>query len=136
MAQTTDSLVIDVSVNSNDVIKFFEVLSDKLNQLLGQAQQTGEKLDALGDSFDGINEVSSSLNEAGQNAKKTSKDLDNLGESGKKAGKDVSNASKGASKSLSQLYSTARRVFAAIKSYAAPLSAMFGANLMFTNFIE
>ena len=136
MAQTTDSLVIDVSVNSNDVIKFFEVLSDKLNQLLGQAQQTGEKLDALGDSFDGINEVSSSLNEAGQNAKKTSKDLDNLGESGKKAGKDVSNASKGASKSLSQLDSTARRVFAAIKSYAAPLAAMFGANLMFTNFIE
>ena len=71
MAQTTDSLVIDVSVNSNDVIKFFEVLSDKLNQLLGHAQQTGEKLDALGDSSDGINEVSSSLNEAGQNAKKT-----------------------------------------------------------------
>lgn len=136
MAQTTDSLVIDVSVNSNDVIKFFEVLSDKLNQLLGHAQQTGEKLDALGDSSDGINEVSSSLNEAGQNAKKTSKDLDNLGESGKKAGKDVSNASKGASKSLSQLDSTARRVFAAIKSYAAPLAAMFGAKLMFTNFIE
>ena len=44
MAKTTDSLVIDVSVNSNDVIKFFEVLSDKLNQLLGYAQSAGEKL--------------------------------------------------------------------------------------------
>ena len=38
MAQKTDSLVIDVSVNSNDVVKFFELMSEKLNQLLGFAQ--------------------------------------------------------------------------------------------------
>ena len=78
MAQKTDSLVIDVSVNSNDVVKFFELMSEKLNQLLGFAQEAGEKLDALGEGSDGIKEVSSSINEAGQNAKKTSKDLGNL----------------------------------------------------------
>lgn len=136
MAKTTDSLVIDVSVNSNDVIKFFEVLSDKLNQLLGYAQSAGEKLDALGEGSDGIKEVSGALNETAQNAKKTSKDLENVGTSGKKAGKDVSKASKDASKSLSQLDSVAKRVFTAIKSYAAPLAAMFGAKFMFGNYID
>ena len=49
MAQKTDSLVIDVSVNSNDVVKFFELMSEKLNQLLGFAQEAGAKLDALGE---------------------------------------------------------------------------------------
>lgn len=136
MAQKTDSLVIDVSVNSNDVVKFFELMSEKLNQLLGFAQEAGAKLDALGEGSDGIKEVSSSINEAGQNAKKTSKDLENVGTSGKKAGKDVSKASKDASKSLSQLDSVAKRVFAAIKSYAAPLAAMFGAKFMFGNFLD
>lgn len=136
MAKTTDSLVIDVSVNSNDVIKFFEVLSDKLNQLLGYAQSAGEKLDALGEGSDGIKEVSGALNETAQNAKKTSKDLENVGTSGKKAGKDVSKASKDASKSLSQLDSVAKRVFTAVKSYAAPLAAMFGAKFMFGNYID
>lgn len=87
MAQKTDSLVIDVSVNSNDVVKFFELMSEKLNQLLGFAQEAGAKLDALGEGSDGIKEVSSSINEAGQNAKKTSKDLENVGTSGKKAGR-------------------------------------------------
>ena len=136
MAQKTDSLVIDVSVNSNDVIKFFEVLSDKLNQLLGYAQSAGEKLDSIGDSTDGINKASASFDEASQNAKKTSKDLENVGTSGKKAGKDVSKASKDASKSLSQLDSMAKQVFSAIKSYAAPLAAMFGAKFMFGNYID
>lgn len=136
MAQKTDSLVIDVSVNSNDVVKFFELMSEKLNQLLGFAQEAGAKLDALGEGSDGIREVSSSINEAGQNAKKTSKDLENVGTSGKKAGKDVSKASKDASKSLSQLDSMAKQVFSAIKSYAAPLAAMFGAKFMFGNYID
>lgn len=136
MAQKTDSLVIDVSVNSNDVVKFFELMSEKLNQLLGFAQEAGAKLDALGEGSDGIKEVSSSINEAGQNAKKTSKDLENVGTSGKKAGKDVSKASKNASKSLSQLDSMAKQVFSAIKSYAAPLAAMFGAKFMFGNYID
>lgn len=136
MAQKTDSLVIDVSVNSNDVVKFFELMSEKLNQLLGFAQEAGAKLDALGEGSDGIKEVSSSINEAGQNAKKTSKDLENVGTSGKKAGKDVSKASKDASKSLSQLDSMAKQVFSAIKSYAAPLAAMFGAKFMFGNYID
>ena len=136
MAQKTDSLVIDVSVNSNDVVKFFELMSEKLNQLLGFAQEAGEKLDALGEGSDGIKEVSGSLNDAAQNAKKTSKDLENVGTSGKKAGKDVSKASKDASKSLSQLDSMAKQVFSAIKSYAAPLAAMFGAKFMFGNYID
>lgn len=136
MAQKTDSLVIDVSVNSNDVVKFFELMSEKLNQLLRFAQEAGEKLDALGEGSDGIKEVSGSLNDAAQNAKKTSKDLENVGTSGKKAGKDVSKASKDASKSLSQLDSMAKQVFSAIKSYAAPLAAMFGAKFMFGNYID
>ena len=136
MAQKTDSLVIDVSVNSNDVVKFFELMSEKLNQLLGFAQEAGEKLDALGEGSDGIKEVSGSLDDASQNAKKTSKDLENVGTSGKKAGKDVSKASKDASKSLSQLDSMAKQVFSAIKSYAAPLAAMFGAKFMFGNYID
>lgn len=136
MAQKTDSLVIDVSVNSNDVVKFFELMSEKLNQLLGFAQEAGAKLDALGEGADGIKDVSGSLNDAAQNAKKTSKDLENVGTSGKKAGKDVSKASKDASKSLSQLDSMAKQVFSAIKSYAAPLAAMFGAQFMFGNYIK
>lgn len=136
MAQKTDSLVIDVSVNSNDVVKFFELMSEKLNQLLGFAQEAGAKLDALGEGADGIKDVSGSLNDAAQNAKKTSKDLENVGTSGKKAGKDVSKASKDASKSLSQLDSMAKQVFSAIKSYAAPLAAMFGAQFMFGNYID
>lgn len=136
MAQKTDSLVIDVSVNSNDVVKFFELMSEKLNQLLGYAQSAGEKLDSIGDSTDGINKASASFDEASQNAKKTSKDLENVGTSGKKAGKDVSKASKDASKSLSQLDSMAKQVFSAIKSYAAPLAAMFGAKFMFGNYID
>ena len=86
MAKTTDSLVIDVSVNSNDVIKFFEVLSDKLNQLLGYAQSAGEKLDSIGDSTDGINKASASFDEVSQNAKKTSKEVEKVGESGETAG--------------------------------------------------
>lgn len=136
MAKTTDSLVIDVSVNSNDVIKFFEVLSDKLNQLLGYAQSAGEKLDSIGDSTDGINKASASFDEVSQNAKKTSKEVEKVGESGETAGKKVDKSSKDASKSLSQLDSVAKRVFAAIKSYAAPLAAMFGAKFMFGNFLD
>lgn len=136
MAKTTDSLVIDVSVNSNDVIKFFEVLSDKLNQLLGYAQSAGEKLDSIGDSTDGINKASASFDEVSQNAKKTSKEVGKVGESGETAGKKVVKSSKDASKSLSQLDSVAKRVFAAIKSYAAPLAAMFGAKFMFGNFLD
>ena len=136
MAKTTDSLVIDVSVNSNDVIKFFEVLSDKLNQLLGYAQSAGEKLDSIGDSTDGINKASASIDEVSQNAKKTSKEVGKVGESGETAGKKVVKSSKDASKSLSQLDSVAKRVFAAIKSYAAPLAAMFGAKFMFGNFLD
>lgn len=136
MAKTTDSLVIDVSVNSNDVIKFFEVLSDKLNQLLGYAQSAGEKLDSIGDSTDGINKASASFDEVSQNAKKTSKEVGKVGESGETAGKKVVKSSKDASKSLSQLDSVAKRVFAVIKSYAAPLAAMFGAKFMFGNFLD
>lgn len=136
MAKTTDSLVIDVSVNSNDVIKFFEVLSDKLNQLLGYAQSAGEKLDSIGGSTDGINKASASFDEVSQNAKKTSKEVGKVGESGETAGKKVVKSSKDASKSLSQLDSVAKRVFAAIKSYAAPLAAMFGAKFMFGNFLD
>lgn len=136
MAKTTDSLVIDVSVNSNDVIKFFEVLSDKLNQLLGYAQSAGEKLDSIGDSTDGINKASASFDEVSQNAKKTSKEVEKVGESGETAGKKVDKSSKNASKSLSQLDSVAKRVFAAIKSYAAPLAAMLGAKFMFGNFLD
>lgn len=136
MAKTTDSLVIDVSVNSNDVIKFFEVLSDKLNQLLGYAQSAGEKLDSIGDSTDGINKASASFDEVSQNAKKTSKEVGKVGESGETAGKKVVKSSKDASKSLSQLDSVAKRVFASIKSYAAPLAAMFGAKFMFGNFLD
>lgn len=136
MAKTTDSLVIDVSVNSNDVIKFFEVLSDKLNQLLGYAQSAGEKLDSIGGSTDGINKASASFDEVSQNAKKTSKEVGKVGESGETAGKKVVKSSKDASKSLSQLDSVAKRVFAAIKSYAAPLAAMFGAKFMFGNYID
>ncbi len=136
MAQKTDSLVIDVSVNSNDVVKFFELMSEKLNQLLGFAQEAGAKLDALGEGSDGIKDVSSSINEVGQNAKKTSKEVGKVGESGETAGKKVVKSSKDASKSLSQLDSVAKRVFASIKSYAAPLSAMFGAKFMFGNYID
>lgn len=136
MAQTTDSLVIDVSVNSNDVVKFFELMSEKLNQLLGFAQEAGAKLDALGEGSDGIKDVSSSINEVGQNAKKTSKEVGKVGESGETAGKKVVKSSKDASKSLSQLDSVAKRVFASIKSYAAPLAAMFGAKFMFGNYID
>ena len=136
MAKTTDSLVIDVSVNSNDVIKFFEVLSDKLNQLLGYAQSAGEKLDSIVDSTDGINKASASFDEVSQNAKKTSKEVEKVGESGETAGKKVVKSSKEASQSISQLDSVAKRVFAAIKSYAAPLAAMFGAKLMFGNFLD
>ena len=136
MAKTTDSLVIDVSVNSNDVIKFFEVISDKLNQLLGYAQSAGEKLDSIGDSTDGINKASASFDEVSQNAKKTSKEVEKVGESGETAGKKVDKSSKNASNSLSQLDSVAKRVFAAIKSYAAPLAAMFGAKFMFGNFLD
>ena len=136
MAKTPDSLVMDVSVNSNDVIKFFEVLSDKLNQLLGYAQSAGEKLDSIGDSTDGINKASASFDEVSQNAKKTSKEVGKVGESGETAGKKVVKSSKDASKSLSQLDSVAKRVFAAIKSYAAPLAAMFGAKFMFGNFLD
>lgn len=136
MAKTTDSLVIDVSVNSNDVIKFFEVLSDKLNQLLGYAQSAGEKLDSIGDATDGINKASASFDDVSQNAKKTSKEVEKVGESGETAGKKVDKSSKDASKSLSQLDSVAKRVFAAIKSYAAPLAAMFGAKFMFGNFLD
>ena len=111
-------------------------MSEKLNQLLGYAQSAGEKLDSIGDSTDGINKASASFDEASQNAKKTSKDLENVGTSGKKAGKDVSKASKDASKSLSQLDSMAKQVFSAIKSYAVPLAAMFGAKFMFGNYID
>lgn len=136
MAKTTDSLVIDVSVNSNDVIKFFEVLSDKLNQLLGYAQSAGEKLDSIGGSTDGINKASASFDDVSQNAKKTSKEVEKVGQSGETAGKKVVKSSKDASKSLSQLDSVAKRVFAAIKSYAAPLAAMFGAKFMFGNFLD
>lgn len=136
MAQKTDSLVIDVSVNSNDVVKFFELMSEKLNQLLGFAQEAGAKLDALGEGADGIKDVSSSINEVGQNAKKTSKEVGKVGESGETAGKKVVKSSKDASKSLSQLDSVAKRVFASIKSYAAPLAAMFGAKFMFGNYID
>lgn len=136
MAQKTDSLVIDVSVNSNDVVKFFELMSEKLNRLLGFAQEAGAKLDALGEGSDGIKDVSSSINEVGQNAKKTSKEVGKVGESGETAGKKVVKSSKDASKSLSQLDSVAKRVFASIKSYAAPLAAMFGAKFMFGNYID
>lgn len=136
MAQKTDSLVIDVSVNSNDVVKFFELMSEKLNQLLGFAQEAGAKLDALGEGSDGIKDVSSSINEVGQNAKKTSKEVGKVGESGETAGKKVVKSSKDASKSLSQLDSVAKRVFASIKSYAAPLAAMFSAKFMFGNYID
>ena len=57
-------------------------------------------------------------------------------QAGQKAGKDIEKGAKQGSQALQKLDSMASKVFSAIKGYAGPLAAMFGAKMMFTNFID
>lgn len=134
MATTTDQLLIDIGLKADGIIEFFDLLAKKLdylikksagadediNHLLGNATDiTAQKVNETGDA---IAKVGTGLVQASDKAEQTGKDLDKAGKQGQKA--------------FEQLDSTAKRVFSAIKSYAGPLVAMFGAKLMFTNFLD
>lgn len=134
MANTTDSLLIDIGLNSDGVIEFFDMLAKKLDFLIKKTADAGDNLDdLLGNPSDAS---SKKLQEVQEGANKTGKELETASSKAKQVGKDLEKAGDQGKKSFQQLDSVANKVFSAIKSYAAPLVAMFGAKLMFTNFIE
>lgn len=134
MAKTTDSLLIDIGLNSEGVIEFFDLLAKKLDYLIKKSASAGENVDDLLGNASDITEKK--IQDVGDSTVKTSKELDKASDKAEQVGTELQKAGKKGKSAFEQLDSTAKKVFSAIKSYAAPLAAMFGTKIMFTNYLD
>lgn len=135
MAKTTDSLLIDIGLNADGIIEFFDSLSKKIDFLIKKSADAGDNLDELLGNPIG-DQTAAAVESVKRNSDKATASMNQASQAGQKAGKDIEKGAKQGSQALQKLDSMASKVFSAIKGYAGPLAAMFGAQMMFTNFID
>lgn len=135
MAKTTDSLLIDIGLNADGIIEFFDSLSKKIDFLIKKSADAGDNLDELLGNPIG-DQTAAAVESVKNNSDAATASMRQASQAGQKAGKDIEKGAKQGSQALQKLDSMASKVFSAIKGYAGPLSAMFGAKMMFTNFID
>lgn len=135
MAKTTDSLLIDIGLNADGIIEFFDSLSKKIDFLIKKSADAGDNLDELLGNPIG-DQTAAAVESVKNNSDATTSSMRQASQAGQKAGKDIEKGAKQGSQALQKLDSMASKVFSAIKGYAGPLAAMFGAKMMFTNFID
>ena len=135
MAKTTDSLLIDIGLNSDGIIEFFDSLSKKIDFLIKKSADAGDNLDELLGNPIG-DQTAAAVESVKNNSDAATASISQASQAGQKAGKDIEKGAKQGSQALQKLDSMASKVFSAIKGYAGPLAAMFGAKMMFTNFID
>lgn len=134
MAKTTDSLLIDIGLNADGIIEFFDSLSKKIDFLIKKSADAGDNLDELLGNPIG-DQTAAAVESVKNNSDAATASMRQASQAGQKAGKDIEKGAKQGSQALQKLDSMASKVFSAIKGYAGPLAAMFGAKMMFTNFI-
>lgn len=135
MAKTTDSLLIDIGLNADGIIEFFDSLSKKIDFLIKKSADAGDNLDELLGNPIG-DQTAAAVESVKNNSDAATSSMRQASQAGQKAGKDIEKGAKQGSQALQKLDSMAAKVFSAIKGYAGPLAAMFGAQMMFTNFID
>lgn len=135
MAKTTDSLLIDIGLNADGIIEFFDSLSKKIDFLIKKSADAGDNLDELLGNPIG-DQTAAAVESVKNNSEAATASMRQASQAGQKAGKDIEKGAKQGSQALQKLDSMASKVFSAIKGYAGPLAAMFGAKMMFTNFID
>lgn len=135
MAKTTDSLLIDIGLNADGIIEFFDSLSKKIDFLIKKSADAGDNLDELLGNPIG-DQTAAAVESVKNNSDAATASMRQASQAGQKAGKDIEKGAKQGSQALQKLDSMAAKVFSAIKGYAGPLAAMFGAQMMFTNFID
>jgi methyl-accepting chemotaxis protein len=135
MAKTTDSLLIDIGLNADGIIEFFDSLSKKIDFLIKKSADAGDNLDELLGNPIG-DQTAAAVESVKNNSDAATASMRQASQAGQKAGKDIEKGAKQGSQALQKLDSMASKVFSAIKGYAGPLAAMFGAKMMFTNFID
>lgn len=135
MAKTTDSLLIDIGLNADGIIEFFDSLSKKIDFLIKKSADAGDNLDELLGNPIG-DQTAAAVESVKKNSDKATASMNQAAQAGQKAGKDIEKGAKQGSQALQKLDSMASKVFSTIKGYAGPLAAMFGAQMMFTNFID
>lgn len=135
MAKTTDSLLIDIGLNADGIIEFFDSLSKKIDFLIKKSADAGDNLDELLGNPIG-DQTAAAVESVKNNSDAATASMRQASQAGQKAGKDIEKGAKQGSQALQKLDSMASKVFSAIKGYAGPLVAMFGAKMMFTNFID
>lgn len=135
MAKTTDSLLIDIGLNADGIIEFFDSLSKKIDFLIKKSADAGDNLDELLGNPIG-DQTAAAVESVKNNSDAATASMMQASQAGQKAGKDIEKGAKQGSQALQKLDSMASKVFSAIKGYAGPLAAMFGAKMMFTNFID
>lgn len=135
MAKTTDSLLIDIGLNADGIIEFFDSLSKKIDFLIKKAADVGDNLDDfLGNPIG--DQTASAVESVKNNSDAATASMRQASQAGQKVGRDIEKGAKQGSQALQKLDSMASKVFSAIKGYAGPLAAMLGAKMMFTNFID
>ena len=135
MAKTTDSLLIDIGLNADGIIEFFDSLSKKIDFLIKKSADAGDNLDELLGNPIG-DQTAAAVESVKNNSDAATASMRQASQAGQKAGKDIEKGAKQGSQALQKLDSMASKVFSAIKGYAGPLAAMFGAKMMFTNLID
>lgn len=135
MAKTTDSLLIDIGLNADGIIEFFDSLSKKIDFLIKKSADAGDNLDELLGNPIG-DQTAAAVESVKNNSDAATASMRQASQAGQKAGKDIEKGAKQGSQALQKLDSMASKVFSAIKGYAGPLAAIFGAKMMFTNFID
>ena len=135
MAKTTDSLLIDIGLNADGIIEFFDSLSKKIDFLIKKSADAGDNLDELLGNPIG-DQTAAAVESVKNNSDAATASMRQASQAGQKAGKDIEKGAKQGSQALQKLDSMASKVFSAIKGYVGPLAAMFGAKMMFTNFID
>jgi methyl-accepting chemotaxis protein len=135
MAKTTDSLLIYIGLNADGIIEFFDSLSKKIDFLIKKSADAGDNLDELLGNPIG-DQTAAAVESVKNNSDAATASMRQASQAGQKAGKDIEKGAKQGSQALQKLDSMASKVFSAIKGYAGPLAAMFGAKMMFTNFID
>lgn len=132
--QTIEEMVISISADPKKVLAAFELISQKLEVVIGAAENAGVDVESLlGIKTDDSTKSVVALTDE---SKKAAKEVQKVGDAGQAAGKNVAKGAKDAEKSLLSLQGISSKVFSAIKTYAMPVIAMFGAKTLFGNFIS
>lgn len=136
MANTIEKLAIELEIDTDKVVKFFDQFAEKLGDLVIAAKKAGVDVDSVINGAGDGSKNAENLKLVSDNAKEAGDTLKEAGNKGRQVGKDVEQGSKQAQGALKQLDSVAGKVASALKSYFAPMAAMFGAKLMFTGFLD